>query len=94
MLAYIVRDASGPPAVTGNHHFAVYDSGTIRHIGGIEAGMLLDGKLGDVVPLVAETDRGALADLFRDSATYLRPPWWGQVKNGDITPYTTSTRVP
>lgn len=94
MLSYIVRDASGTPAQTGNHHFAVYDSGTVRHIGGVEAGKLLDGATGiPKVPLIEESDRGALADLFRDSATFIRPPWWSTVKNGDIAPYTTTTRT-
>lgn len=86
-MSYIVRDATD----ASNAHFVVYDSGTVRHIGGVEAGLLINGTtIGAKLPVVNETDRGALADLYRDSATYKRPPWWGTLPEGthvDDSPY-------
>lgn len=84
-IAYLVRDAADS---TLNAHFAVYDSGIVRHVGGIEAGQLLSGRLGVAPKLIAETDKSALADLYRDSGTWLRPAWAGEIANFETAPYT------
>jgi hypothetical protein len=73
-------------AFEDNAHFAVYPSGVVRHLGGTEAGELIGGKLGTAPKLIREQDKGALVDLYRDSATYLRPGWWK--KEYDYSPYT------
>ena len=78
MTTYIVASA-----YEDNAHFVVYDSGTVRHLGGDEAHYLIDEVK---MKLLRERDKGALADLYRDSATYLRPRWWSP--EFDYSPYT------
>lgn len=55
--------------------FAVYPSGTVRHLGSGEADWLLSQLVG-APGQVEETDQKGIVNLYRDSGTYVRPDWW------------------